>query len=211
MGQWKIHGQKWFLCNTDDTTWTDVAYYYYCYYYLETNPSIVLRTILSSLYLMSVGTPVAGYVDSPHQHLSPHPRATAYQHFFGPNLPLPPVNGATSNSNADTSALDMANNGSTAGQFSQQSSNDSSQVSAQILGFTFDIFWVREGEFCLPPVKVRKSLPWVDGTFLLKSCLFVGVVCWSFPRLWIWLWPTRQYELWSKKQLCLVLVMHAIK
>lgn len=54
-------------------------------------------------FLPSTGTPVPGYVSSPH-HLSPHPVRSGYQHFFGPNISFPPVNGggqqsANTNSN----------------------------------------------------------------------------------------------------------------
>ncbi|XP_067941501.1 zinc finger protein 541-like [Watersipora subatra] len=73
------------------------------------------------------GTP-AGYVDSPHQHLSPHPtRSTAYQHFFGPNLPLPANSGSSCSNGTDSSTLDIVNSSSGVGQFSQQNSTDSSQ------------------------------------------------------------------------------------
>lgn len=65
-------------------------------------------------YLLLLGTP-AGYVDSPHPHSSPHPTRQPYQHFFGPNVPLPLPNGSTHP--ADAVSLDLTNNGN---QFSHQ-------------------------------------------------------------------------------------------
>ena len=81
--------------------------------------------------MLWIGTP-AGYVDSPHQHLSPHPTRPVYQHFFGPNVPLPVNEGASNNNSADNSNLDIASSNA-GGQFSQQGSTDSSQVCTMLV------------------------------------------------------------------------------
>lgn len=97
-----------------------------------------------------LGTP-AGYLDSPH-HASPHPTRSAYQHFFGPNAHLPPVNGGSGTAGESTSH-DLTTTAAT--QYSQQQNTDNNQVC------------VKKGSRFMP--KMSQLLCLIK--FLVASCL----------------------------------------